>query len=321
MVDAEASADRISVSAAYFTTASAATAPRDGSHILIKAGSDKSSAVAIRLNTGDGNPHSANVVLSNGSAIYSGAVRSGGIYEFIWSSSDTAWQIMNPQVDYASSAFPGVIMLATAAEAAAGTDVPKAVTPAQMADKFSAEYATTASAGLIELATTAEVAAGTNVSAAITPSTLHAYASAATTASAGLLEIATTAEATAGTDELRAITPATLRAVRQIIEPFVGVFACSASAAAISRNTRASTWDVLNTGVGSYRVSHSNVGMTSANDLAVNLEFYSDEANDRFVTTLFSASTSGFSFTVFTATSASAVASCNVHIIAYRISP
>src|SRR3990167_10612154 len=38
MVDAETSADRISVSATFYTTASAATAPRDGSHILVKAG-------------------------------------------------------------------------------------------------------------------------------------------------------------------------------------------------------------------------------------------------------------------------------------------
>src|SRR5688572_14463437 len=130
MVDAEASADRISVSASFYTTASAATAPRDGSHILVKAGSDKSSAVAIRLNTGDNNPHSGNVFLANGSALFSGAIRSGGIYEFIWSSSDTAWQLFNPQVDYATSALPGVIQIATAAEVAAGTDVPKAVTPA-----------------------------------------------------------------------------------------------------------------------------------------------------------------------------------------------
>src|SRR3990167_2082516 len=94
IVDAEASADRISVSAAFYTTASAATAPRDGSNLIVKAGSDKSSAVAIRLNTGDGNPFSANVVLTNSSALYSGAIRSGGIYWFVYSSSDTAWQIM-----------------------------------------------------------------------------------------------------------------------------------------------------------------------------------------------------------------------------------
>ena len=174
MVDAETSADRISVSATFYTTASAATAPRDGSHILVKAGSDKSSAVAIRLNTGDGNPHSANVVLSNSSAIYSGAIRSGGIYEFIWSSSDTSWQIMNPQVDYASETFPGVILIATTAEAATGTNATKAITPQLLAAKFSANYATVTSAGLVELATTAEALIGDNISVAITPAAAKA---------------------------------------------------------------------------------------------------------------------------------------------------
>ena len=169
VVDAEASADRISVSATFYTTASATTAPRDGSHLLIKAGSDKSSAVAIRLNTGDGNPHSANVILTNSSAIYSGAIRSGGIYEFIWSSSDTAWQLMNPQVDYANETYPGVIMIATTAEVATGTNATKAVTPQLMAAKFSASYATVTSAGLVELATTAEAIVGDNISVALTP--------------------------------------------------------------------------------------------------------------------------------------------------------
>jgi hypothetical protein len=174
VVDAEVSADRISVSASFYTTASAATAPKDGSKLIIKAGSDKSSAVAIRLNTGDGSPHSGNVTLSNSSAIYSGAIRSGGIYEFIWSSSDAAWQIMNPQVDYATSALPGVIMIATDAEAVAGTVTDKAITPAQLADKFSADAATTASAGIVELATTAEVIAGTDAARAITPAAANA---------------------------------------------------------------------------------------------------------------------------------------------------
>src|SRR5688572_9066579 len=174
VVDAEASADRISVSASFYTTASAATAPRDGSKLIIKAGSDKSSAVAIRLNTGDGNPHSGNVTLSNSSAIYSGAIRSGGIYEFVWSSSDAAWQIMNPQVDYATSALPGVIMIATDAEAVAGTVTDKAITPAQLADKFSSEYATTASVGYVEIATTAETTAGTDTTRMVTPATLKA---------------------------------------------------------------------------------------------------------------------------------------------------
>jgi hypothetical protein len=188
VVDAEASADRISVSAAFYTTASAATAPRDGSHILVKAGSDKSSAVAIRLNTGDGNPFSANVVLTNGSSIYSGAIYSGGIYEFIWSSSDTAWQIMNPSVIFATSDTPGIIEIATTAEVQTGTATDKAITPALLSEKFSADAATTASAGLMEIATTAEVISGDSDSLAVTPATLAALS--ASTAYAGLIEIA-----------------------------------------------------------------------------------------------------------------------------------
>jgi hypothetical protein len=271
MVDAETSADRISVSASFYTTASATTAPRDGSHVIIKVGSDKSSAVAIRLNTGDGSPHSAAVVLANGSALYSGALRSGGIYEFFWSSSDTAWQLANPQVDYAASAYPGVILLATAAEVAAGTDVPKAVTPAQLADKFSAQYATTTSAGLVELATTAEVAAGTNISAVITPSTLHSYASAATIASAGLLEIATTAEVITGTDTSRAITPAAGKAA--FGSPFLLIARIiNNTASVVSKNQAAAGCSVTySAGAGLYRLHYDQ---SYASAWAVNIEMF-----------------------------------------------
>ena len=274
MVDAEASADRISVSASFFTTASAATAPRDGSHVLIKAGSDKSSAVAIRLNTGDGNPHSANVVLANGSAIYSGAIRSGGIYEFLWSSSDTAWQLFNPQVDYANETYPGVILIATTAEAAAGTVATKAVTPQLMAAKFSATYATTASAGILEIATTAEIAgsvSASTVNLAVTHGTLHAYASAANETSAGLIEIATTAEATAGTDTTRAITPSTLRVARSYL---AAVRCFSVSAEFYTRNALASAWTFSAVGagqVGRFRLTH-NIGLTSVNELIVQVQ-------------------------------------------------
>lgn len=320
MVDAETSVDRISVSASFYTTASAATAPRDGSHLLIKAGSDKSSAVAIRLNTGDGSPHSAAVVLANGSALYSGAIRSGGIYEFIWSSSDTAWQLFNPQVDYASSAYPGVILLATAAEIAAGTNVPHAVTPAQLASKFSASYATATSAGLVELATTAEMAVGTNISAAITPSVLHSYASAATITSAGLLEIATTAEATAGTDTARAITPATLRATRLQTEPYAAVIHVDigGSAGFVSRSTKASAWTTsVSTGVGV--VTH-NIGLTSAHELVVNIQVVRPAGNRAYAVTLASAAASAFKFVAFETGSVSVnITSAYYHIIAHRI--
>lgn len=324
MVDGEASADRISVSAEFYTTASAATAPRDGSHILVKAGSDKSSAVAIRLNTGDGTPHSAGVILANGSAIYSGAIRSGGIYEFLWSSSDAAWQLFNPQVDYATSALPGVIQIATAAEVAAGTDVPKAITPAQLADKFSADYATITSAGFVELATTAEVAAGTNVSAVITPSTLHSYVSAATTASAGLLEIATTAETTTGTDTARAVTPAALAAALAKAEPFlvaVSVRDASGGAEIISRNEKASAWSITHTsGQPNWRVTH-NLGLSSAAELNINIQIYGNLLGTTYAV-LASASLSAFTFSFFdisVSVSAGAGKNGRVFIQAHRI--
>jgi hypothetical protein len=324
MVDAETSADRISVSASFYTTASATTAPRDGSHVLIKVGSDKSSAVAIRLNTGDGSPHSAAVVLANGSALYSGALRSGGIYEFYWSSSDTAWQLANPQVDYAASAYPGVILLATAAEVAAGTDVPKAVTPAQLADKFSAQYATATSAGLVELATTAEIAAGTNISAVITPAVLHTYVSAATTASAGMLEIATTAEASTGTDAGRAIVPSVLKAVINPLTPYLMVLTVNSAGtqSIIAQNAAASSWTFSSANGVSPQVRH-NLGLSSANALVVSLQISRGSAPASVAAAILTSSLSAGSAFAFSLVdfSASAVSfrSCNIHMMAYRI--
>jgi hypothetical protein len=317
MVDAEASADRISVSSLFYTTASAATAPRDGSHVLIKAGSDKSSAVAIRLNTGDGSPHSAAVILANGSALYSGAIRSGGIYEFIWSSSDTAWQLFNPQVDYATSAYPGVILLATAAEVAAGTDTPHAVTPSQLASKFSASYATETSAGLIELATTAEVAAGTNVSAAVTPSTLNAYASAANVTSAGLVELATTAEAIAGTDTARAITPAVFTGAYSPI--LINARFNISTLTIVSKNLAASAWTVDYSASSYFRLNYDQA-YSSAN--AVNVQITALGSVFPVTPWLASANTSGIKFALVNVAGSAHFtdpASAVIHILAHRI--
>lgn len=314
MVDAETSADRISVSAAFYTTASAATAPRDGSHILVKAGSDKSSAVAIRLNTGDGSPHSAAVILANGSALYSGAIRSGGIYEFFWSSSDTAWQLGNPQVDYASSAYPGVVLLATAAEVAAGTNVAKAVTPSQLADKFSADYATTASAGLVELATTAEVQARTNVSAVVTPAALAAFS--ASTTYAGLLEIATTAEVASASSEV-AITARLSR----LLQPYLMALTINSVSAAPSitaNNIKASAWTFTSAGPGAWSVGH-NLGLASAGELLVNLQVASiPDTNICIVIT--TAQASGFRFGMFDTSAGLLVTpSVAIHLMAHRL--
>jgi hypothetical protein len=92
MQDVESSADRISVSAQYFTSVSANQAPGDGTRILVRAKSNKSSAVLYL------NGHSANVEYQNGDRIAS-AIVSGGIYDFIYSSVDTAWKLKNPRTD------------------------------------------------------------------------------------------------------------------------------------------------------------------------------------------------------------------------------
>lgn len=312
MVDSEASADRISVSALYFTTASAATAPSDGVKVIIKAGSDKSSAVAIRLNTGDGNPHSANVILTNSSAIYSGAIRSGGIYEFVYSSSDTAWQILNPQVDYATSAYPGVVLFATDAEVAAGTAIDHAVTPNQLADKFSADYATTASAGLIELATTAEAIAGTNVSAAITPSTLAATSTNASVGGTGLIELATTAEVFSVSDATRAVTPAALNP----LIPYVSKAICAVTSASVTivPFIKTSGWAISSDAAnGRYEVIH-NISVSSE-QLAISYGVETDIS--ALYVRVQSASVSSFIIQFTNASGVQAAGSATVNIVVY----
>lgn len=99
----------------------------------------------------------------------------------------------------------GVIELATVAEVQTGTDTTRAVTPAGLA----ARTATETRAGVIELATDAEVEAGTDTTRAVTPATLLSRT--ATTTRSGVIEIATFTEVQAGTDLDRAITPAGLQ--------------------------------------------------------------------------------------------------------------
>lgn len=89
MQDQEASADRISVSAQYFTSVSANQAPGDGTKIIVRAASDKSSAVLYL------NGHSANVEFQDGNRALNAMV-SGGIYEMLFSSADVVWKLQNP---------------------------------------------------------------------------------------------------------------------------------------------------------------------------------------------------------------------------------
>lgn len=72
---------------------------------------------------------------------------------------------MQTAVVAATDAQPGIVELATNAEAVAGTDAARAVTPAGLA----ARTATTDRRGLVELATEAEVDAGADTERAVTP--------------------------------------------------------------------------------------------------------------------------------------------------------
>ena len=91
MQDTVTSAGGVSVSSQYFTSVSAGQAPGDGTKIIVRALSNKSSAV-MRL---DG--HSANIQYQDGNRI-GPALVSGGVYTFVYSSSDTSWKVENPGV-------------------------------------------------------------------------------------------------------------------------------------------------------------------------------------------------------------------------------
>lgn len=73
--------------------------------------------------------------------------------------------------------------------------------------------------GKVELATTAEATAGTDTVRAVTPAGLAAAVPTASTTAQGKVELATDSEATTGTDTSRAITPANLRAVLSAMFP------------------------------------------------------------------------------------------------------
>ena len=101
----------------------------------------------------------------------------------------------------------GVVELATAAEAQAGTDSSRALTPATLQQVT----ATDARKGVVELSTAAEAQAGTDTTRVLTPATLQQVT--ATDARKGVVELATNAEAQAGTDSSRALTPAAFASV------------------------------------------------------------------------------------------------------------
>ena len=108
---------------------------------------------------------------------------------------------------YATKTNPGIAEIATAAEAQAGTDDTRIITPANLQQVT----ATTERKGVIEIATNAEAQAGTDAEKVITPASLKAVT--ATQGRRGLIAIATDAEAQAGTNQTEAITPASLQTV------------------------------------------------------------------------------------------------------------
>ncbi len=108
---------------------------------------------------------------------------------------------------YATETNPGIAEIATEAEAQAGTDNTRIITPANL----QTVTATTERKGVIEVATNAEAQAGTDNSLAITPANLQAVT--ATETRKGVVELATNAEAQTGTDAEKVITPAALKAV------------------------------------------------------------------------------------------------------------
>ena len=101
----------------------------------------------------------------------------------------------------------GVIEIATNAEAQAGSDNTRALTPASL----QAVTATESRNGIVELATTAEAQGGTESSHVLTPAALQTVT--ATQTRRGIVELATNAEAQTGTDAERVLTPASLQAV------------------------------------------------------------------------------------------------------------
>lgn len=79
------------------------------------------------------------------------------------------------------------------------------------------QAATTTSSGAVELATSAEAIAGTDVVRAVTPAAataaINSLVPAASTTAQGKVELATSAETKTGTDTTRAITPSALKAL------------------------------------------------------------------------------------------------------------
>lgn len=108
--------------------------------------------------------------------------------------------------DLASETAPGIVEIATTAEAQAGTSNSVVLTPVRLQDVT----ATETRAGVVELATDSEAQTGTDTERALTAANLQAVTS--TETRAGVIELATQGEVDTGTDTERAVVPSTLKA-------------------------------------------------------------------------------------------------------------
>lgn len=122
---------------------------------------------AVTLNI---NAIGAKAVTKNGtSALVADDIASGAVCVVVYDGMQ--FQLVSARaVSAATDTAAGIVELATNAEAQAGTDTARAVTPAGLASVT----ATETRAGLIELATSAEAQTGTDTARAITPATMKA---------------------------------------------------------------------------------------------------------------------------------------------------
>lgn len=117
------------------------------------------------------------------------------------STDGSGWRPLS--ADLASETSPGIVEIASTAEAQAGSSNSVVLTPLRLQDVT----ATETRKGVIELATTAETQTGTDAVRAVTPAGLAATT--ATETRKGVIELATGTEVDAGVDAGRALTPAT----------------------------------------------------------------------------------------------------------------
>ena len=157
-----------------------------------------------------------------------------------------------PALPVASDTVQGIVELATDAEATAGTDSTRAVTPHGLAAAVGVLVpdASITVKGKVQLATDVDATAGTNTTLAMTPANVKAavpvHMPQSTTTVQGKVELATNAEATAGTDTVRAVTPAGLKAAidaaMQLIFPVGSIYTSYTNAANPSTLLGFGTW-------------------------------------------------------------------------------